>query len=162
MELASFTTGALAGAAIGAVASEFLKGLVGTAFKRASEKGESRRKSIREDVVKANDRADSCLEVALKYYTGLDVSKRPELATSVRHSVRTLGMQFNQVNQGLAFLGQKQLEPRFMVEFRQAVTMRLDENDFASFEASSPEVIQMYQSLNELKRALNQARYESS
>lgn len=151
--LGSFSLGAIAGA----IAKAALEALV----KRRAEKQESRRKAVREEISGALQKVSTCLDVAAKYYAVDSPSERAKLSRELRHATRTLGMQFNQVNLGLAALDLRPIHSELMVAFRRALTLHLDDAALPACDPQHQIVVDIYMRAYELQSALSGLRFDA-
>lgn len=148
------------GAAIGTAVWELLKHLASGAVKRHGEKAGTRRKALMDDLTAADRKVHECLNDAFGYFTA--AGDRIERSNRVRHSIRTLGMAFNSVNQALSLLGHTPIPAHRLIDFRQAITMELDNANIGRLDACDPMIIAMYAPAYQLSKELNSRRYNDA
>lgn len=153
----------LTSGAIGIALWEAVKHVTGAAIKRRTERAESKKKVLREDVGSAAAKVSACLDLAIEYYTTeCSPARRIELATGIRHTTQTLAHLINGVNVGLRETGEIALASGLLISFRKATSLQLDVAGLQPVSADDPAVAAMYRAGMRLLAALTELKYQAT
>lgn len=140
---------------------EALKQLFGTRVKRFFDKADTTRKLLRDALSAATDQVHLCMSKADEYYTSpCPFDRRSELSREIRQGMHGLACRLREIDVGLVAAGSAHLDRTLTVRFRQALTMRLDEQGLQPVEASHSMVAEIYRSAGQLSLALARAKYD--
>jgi hypothetical protein len=156
MDAASQAITAIAAIAVWEVGKIILPALL----KRRGDQIDAKRRLLREDLDKVQEQVPACLEVALVCFApDTDDAKRGESARTLRHKVQTLGIALNRVNIGLEVLAIDNLDDSFLISFRRALTMHLDQKPPIAMGSDDPRVTAMYRAGHHLSMSLTKVKY---
>lgn len=147
-------------AGLGIAAWELIKAVMTSVLKRRTDQGEAKRKVLREDVAAAITAVNVCLGSAIENFTSVSNSARKsELSSAIRHGVLDVAHRFQSVNVGLSEIGAECLSSGYMIAFRKALTMILDDSSQLVLDADNPAITAMYRASHNLQMALTKTKY---
>lgn len=142
------------------VAWELLKQVFGARLKRFFDKADTTRKLVREALATATDDVHRCMSQADEYYTSVcTIERRSQLSREIRQGMHRLACRLREIDVGLVEAGAEHLDRALTVRFRQALTMRLDEQGLQPVTASDPLVSEIYRAAGQLSLALARAKF---
>lgn len=153
IDIGSFSIGAF----IGPVLLEISKAV----FKRLSDKKQTKRKLIRDDLDSMEIQILSLVQDAVKYY-GASPDDSREVSRHLKYGLQTFAMSWQRTDLQLRALNLPSLGNLPLVKFRQALTCELDTAHPQRISAADPFLMKIHSASEEVRNAISHAKYSAA